>query len=122
MARTVLKCRQGDTAYYILETSTSNGADGGRKVRLSLCRTSQYGERKDGRVSVNRTFSEQTLALQEHEWFKACDQMFLAKRSRPYLRREEIRGPTGRWEGEAFPMRPHDQSKENSVTCHEGGK
>lgn len=122
MARTVLRCRQGDAAYYILETSTSGGAGAQRKPRLSLCRTSQYGERKDGRVSVNRTFSQQTLALPEGERFKACDQMFLAKRSKPYLRREEIRGPTGRWEGEAFPMRPDDQSKEKSVTCHEGGK
>ena len=121
MARTVLRCRQGDAAYYILETSTSGGAGAQRKPRLSLCRTSQYGERKDGRVSVNRTFAQQTLALQKDEWFMACDQMFLAKRRRPYLRREEIRGPTGRWEGEAFPMRSDNQTGE-SVSFHEGRK
>lgn len=121
MAKTVLKCCQGDAAYYIWETYTSGGAGAGRKARLSLCRTSQYGQHKDGRVSVNRTFASQTSALQEKEWFEACDQMFLAKRARPYQRPEKIRGPTGRWEGEAFPMRPGNQTSE-TVTDHEGRK
>lgn len=105
MARTLLRCRQGEIAYYLLETDSSAGSGRGTKRRYLLCRTSDHGKRKDGRITLKTTAAVQLLSTSEHELFNACDHTFRAQRAVGYHRPEIIRGRAGRWEGEAFADR-----------------
>lgn len=103
MAKTILKVRQGDVAFYLNESS--NGArNTGRRFRLS--RTSDHGKTKDGWIKVNTT---EHLVLvdagSEQDQFNACASLYASKESRPHVLRHHIRGMTGKWEGEAFPAR-----------------
>lgn len=42
------------------------------------------------------------------ERMDACQALFDSKKRRAYVRRCEIRGPSGRWEGLAFKPRPQE--------------
>lgn len=105
MAKTLLRCRLGEVAYYLLETDSSVGVGRGTRRRYVLCRTSEYGKRKDGRLTLKTDTAMQLLGTVEREWFGACDQIFKAQRPIKYHRPEAIRGRAGRWEGEAFKAR-----------------
>lgn len=102
MAKSALRVRQGDVAFYLNEAS--DGSRGGR--RYYLYRTSQHGKVKDGRVQIGSTTGQALMGIgNEVELFKACQEHFDGKRQRAYQPQAEIRGPAGRWEGKAFPAR-----------------
>lgn len=126
MAKTILRVRQRDVAYYLNESSTGAKNSGHRYI---LSRTSDHGKTKDGWVKVNST-EHQVLADagSELDQFEACVSLYASKEQRPHVQRHHIRGMAGKWEGEAFPVRKSLSEKVatrnaniENVSRHEGG-
>lgn len=103
MAKTILRVRQGEIAYYLNESSTG-AKNSGRRFILS--RTSDHGKTKDGWIKVNTTEHQVLVdAGTDQDQFAACVNLYASKPHRSHVDRHSIRGLAGKWEGVAFPAR-----------------
>lgn len=105
MARTLLRVMRGEFAFYLTE-----GSKGGKKGgALGLIPDQWIRKVKDGFVFVNSGDRARLQAMtNDGEQMDACQALFDSKKRRAYVRRCEIRGPSGRWEGLAFKPRPQE--------------
>lgn len=105
MSESIRRIRQNGVAYYLNKVS-KGGCSGG--VRFALYRTSEGGRTRDGFVYTNSTEGHALAAVVgDQAFFEACEACFASKPARKFEPRKEIRGPAGRWEGEAFKSRRH---------------
>ncbi|WP_278438372.1 hypothetical protein [Pseudomonas oryzihabitans] len=117
----MLKIIQDDVGFF-LNTETSSPGTRNRN-RYRLCKTTNGGREKLGWVGVGSQAGQELLAIKGRAaLIEACERIFASKRPQRYVKRQQIRGMPGPWEGEAFPERQDARSKKQNVTCHEGGK
>ncbi len=104
MAKTVLHARQEGVQFFM--NTESSSPNSGHRNRYRLFKTENFGRDKMGWVQIGSQVGQALIALQgDAERFDACIQAFNSKRPHQYRDRPSIRGASGKWEGEAFPVR-----------------
>jgi hypothetical protein len=109
MAKTVLRVRLDGVAFYMNTETSSPGT--GHRNRFRLFKTENYGRYKSGWIQVGSTAGQELLAIEdESTLLKACEKLFASKKPHRYDLHGAIRGKSGKWEGEAFPIRKSVQT------------